>query len=208
MVNGTLKVPGVTKLLLKYSELQMASRKCEGLDLAELVDEVLPDGVEDLSVLREVALRALIDVDNAKDLHDRIRTFVTQQEMPEESSFVRVMSLHKSKGLTSKVTIVTGCVQGLLPTLNDGASISEQEENLQEQRRLFYVAITRPTEVLVLSSAIRMDRQMAHKVGAKFSGAGQKLVNVMASQFVNELGASTPSAIVGSKWVDEHYRMK
>ena len=208
MVNGTLKVPGITKLLPKYRELQMASRKCEGLSLADLVDEVLPDGVDDLSVLRGVALRALIDVDNAKDLHDRIRTFVIHQEMPEESSFVRVMSLHKSKGLTSKVTIVTGCVQGLLPTLNDDASISEQAENLQEQRRLFYVAITRPTEVLVLSSAIRMDRQIAHRVGAKFSGAGQKLVNVMASQFVNELGASAPGAIVGSKWVDEYYRMK
>ena len=35
-------------------------------------------------------------------------------KIPEKADYVRVMSLHKSKGLTSKVTIVSGCVQGLI----------------------------------------------------------------------------------------------
>ena len=44
---------------------------------------------------------------------EQIRTSVTQPEIPEEGDFVRIMSLQKSKGLTSKVVIVAGCVEAL-----------------------------------------------------------------------------------------------
>jgi superfamily I DNA/RNA helicase len=52
------------------------------------------------------------------------------------------MSLHKSKGLTSKVTIVSGCVQGLIPFVDSEAPHAEAQSIMREQRRLFYVAIT------------------------------------------------------------------
>ena len=44
------------------------------------------------------------------------------------------MSLHAAKGLSAKVVIIMSAVEGLLPL--DG-------KDLEEQRRLFYVAITR-----------------------------------------------------------------
>lgn len=40
----------------------------------------------------------------------------------------------------------------------------------QEQRRLFYVALARTREVLVLSSFSRVDRARAHKLGMKVVG--------------------------------------
>jgi len=78
---------------------------------------------------------------------------VTQPEIPEDADFVRIMSLQKSKGLTSKVAIVAGCIQGVIPFQNFKLPQTEQQAILAEQRRLFYVAITRCTEILVLSSA-------------------------------------------------------
>ncbi len=87
-----------------------------------------------------------------EELRDCLETLITQPEMPDEGDFVRIMSLHKSKGLTSKVTIITSCIQGLIPNIDDELSGSEKEEFLSEQRRLFYVALTRAKEYLVLSS--------------------------------------------------------
>ena len=115
------------------------------------------------------------------------------------------MSLHKAKGLTSKVAIVAGCIQGLIPTLDRTANEEEQETSLEEQRRLFYVAITRNTEILVLSSAIRMQADMAHKIGALSQGRGIGLVNVRASQFIGELGPDAPQGISGHDWADAGY---
>src|SRR5258708_3701063 len=47
-------------------------------------------------------------------LLESIRTMVTQPEMPEAEEFVRIMSLHKSQGLTmrtnSSVSDISGCV--------------------------------------------------------------------------------------------------
>ena len=52
---------------------------------------------------------------NAAAMLERLRTFVTQPEMPEDEDHLRIMSLQKSKGLTSKVVLVLGCVEGLVP---------------------------------------------------------------------------------------------
>lgn len=50
---------------------------------------------------------------------------------------IRIMSLHKSKGLTAKCVVVVGCVAGALPTVRSGSSAVEQQNEIQEQRRLF-----------------------------------------------------------------------
>jgi DNA helicase-2/ATP-dependent DNA helicase PcrA len=54
------------------------------------------------------------------------------------------MSLHKSKGLSSPVVIIAGCVEGLLPTAPEiDASPAERQAAVEEQRRLFFVGLTR-----------------------------------------------------------------
>lgn len=77
------------------------------------------------------------------------------------------MSLHKSKGLTAKAVVVCGpCMDGLIPFRNDNAPLNEQRRIEREQRRLFYVALTRCTEFLVLSSFTQIDVQTALLIGA------------------------------------------
>ena len=54
------------------------------------------------------------------------------------------MSVHKSKGLSSPYVFIVGCVEGLLPSRPDAElSPAERTAKLQEDRRLFYVGITR-----------------------------------------------------------------
>jgi superfamily I DNA/RNA helicase len=66
---------------------------------------------------------------------------VTQPQMPEEGESARIMSLQKSKGLTSRVVIAASCVEGIIPVFASDETPAEQDEILKEQRRLFYVAL-------------------------------------------------------------------
>jgi superfamily I DNA/RNA helicase len=116
--------------------------------------------------------------------------------MPEAGAFARIMSLHKSKGLTARAVIVCGCIEGLIPFRNDDAPAAEQEKNLREQRRLFYVAITRCTKFLAVSSFAKIEASVAYKIGAKTAGR-RAIVKKIASRFLSELGPSAPAAITG-----------
>ena len=78
--------------------------------------------------LQEVALVADVDA------HDS------------EADFVTLMTLHSSKGLEFPYVFITGVEEGLLPHYN---SLYDQD-SLEEERRLFYVGITRAKKQLCL----------------------------------------------------------
>jgi len=163
----------------------------------DLIDALFPAGDEGVVVLREAALLYAETLESQRELLDSLRNVVTQPEMPQSGDFVRVMSLHKSKGLTSRVVIVAGCVQGLIPSFDSDLTPAEAANHLREQRRLFYVAITRVRELLVLSSAARIDHRLAHRIGAIVRGAGR----AMTSRFIHELGREAPPARPGDNWI-------
>ena len=79
-----------------------------------------------------------------------------QDEMRDEEQAVRLMTVHASKGLEFDIVFITGLEEGLFPARR--ASRSEaggphQNENGEEERRLFYVAITRARKKVSLSYA-------------------------------------------------------
>lgn len=63
---------------------------------------------------------------------------------------IALLTLHASKGLEFRVVLIAGCEDGLLPLRFAGR---EDKTNLDEERRLFYVGMTRAREKLVLSWA-------------------------------------------------------
>ena len=63
---------------------------------------------------------------------------------------VRLMTVHASKGLEFKYVFVTGLEQDLFPHARTGTGTKEDKE---EERRLFYVALTRAEKKLFLSYA-------------------------------------------------------
>lgn len=201
-VQGKLRLPKI--ILDNFIELEKELARLSGLNLQDLVDDLLPNGDHRFTALRAVAHVALLGSTNVGQLYDHIKTYITQSEVP-EGDFVRVMSPHKAKGLTSKVVILTGCVQGLMPLNRDSGSKSEQDHHLHEQRRLFYVAITRCREVLVLSSVCFMPRNLAGKMLLDLKGHHPGYGETITSQFIHELGPSSPSPCAGEEWAAAGY---
>ncbi len=72
-----------------------------------------------------------------------------QDEIKEEIDAVKLMTVHAAKGLEFEHVFVTGLEQGLFPH----AGMNDKNRDDEEERRLFYVAITRAKEQLYLSTA-------------------------------------------------------
>lgn len=70
----------------------------------------------------------------------------------EEKDGVRLMTVHASKGLEFSYVFITGLEEGLFPhDRNNDENVSDEEA--EEERRLFYVAVTRAKKKLFLSYA-------------------------------------------------------
>ena len=69
---------------------------------------------------------------------------------------VNLMTIHASKGLEFPVVFIAGAEEGLIP---HARSVEENNGDVEEERRLFYVAITRARDKLFIS-ACRKRRHM------------------------------------------------
>jgi DNA helicase II / ATP-dependent DNA helicase PcrA len=200
LAKGEAEVPGSAKLLGRYKSISTRLATMQGLTGSHLVNSLFPENAEETKLLRESITPVIEDDTEASAVLDRVRNLITQPEMPEHADFVRIMSLQKSKGLTSKAVIVMGCVEGLVPFIDSDKPVAEQEEVEREQRRLFYVAITRPTDVLVISSFAAIDRHLAHRIGAETIPGIRRQAKTIASRFLAELGPTTPVSKTGTQW--------
>ena len=73
-----------------------------------------------------------------------------QNTNEKKNETVSMMTIHQSKGLEFKVVIIVCCNQGILPY------VKSIDPNNEEERRLFYVALTRARERLFLTSSQRL----------------------------------------------------
>ena len=84
------------------------------------------------------------------------------------SNCLTLMTLHCAKGLEFPVVFMVGLENGLFPNVN--AFDKEVEEELEEERRLCYVGITRTQERLYLTyaSSRRLYGQIQHNLPSRF----------------------------------------
>lgn len=99
----------------------------------------LPDGQGIEKLLEDAAL--------ASDQDD----IDLREEKKSERDSVKLMTVHASKGLEFRTVFVTGLEAGLFPHERDGDTKTGEEA--EEERRLFYVALTRAKEKLYLTFA-------------------------------------------------------
>lgn len=70
-------------------------------------------------------------------------------DQDDDKGKVNLMTIHAAKGLEHEVVFVAGVEDGIIP---HARAVEENEANIEEERRLFYVAITRARRKLYLTS--------------------------------------------------------
>jgi DNA helicase-2/ATP-dependent DNA helicase PcrA len=119
----------------------MMQEVLESSGYKEVVDE---DRMRNISEL--IASSAEIDV---KDFIDKVSLFTNLDDSKGSESSVSLMTLHSAKGLEFPVVFITGLEEGVLPYFKAMDSADE----INEERRLFYVGMTRAKDILWLTGA-------------------------------------------------------
>ncbi len=138
-----------------------------GAKLAELVRMVLARSGYDAMLKQEGTLEAEGRKQNLDELisaaaeaderGERLREFLDRAALVadtddlEESARVTLMTIHSAKGLEFPLVFIAGLEEGLFPH----ARAAHDDEDLEEERRLFYVALTRAKRQLYLTQAER-----------------------------------------------------
>jgi DNA helicase II / ATP-dependent DNA helicase PcrA len=91
-----------------------------------------------------------LDGNAAAELFFEESTLVSDQDTDSNQSGVKLMTVHASKGLEFNSVCIVGLENELFPHIRIGASKQTKEEQ-EEERRLFYVAITRARKKLYLT---------------------------------------------------------
>ncbi|MFP4536264.1 MAG: ATP-dependent helicase [Spirochaetaceae bacterium] len=109
-----------------------------------------------LNLFIDIAKSYEIDPDNVNPTLSGFLNRITLQgrdevsEEADEENRVHLMTIHAAKGLEHEVVFLAAVEDGIIP---HARSVEEDPENLEEERRLFYVAITRARQKLIMSSA-------------------------------------------------------
>ena len=125
--------------------------------LQALRDENTPEALARLENVHELLNAVAEFAGSAGDGESRTLSEFLQEvslvadtdRMSEDDNRVTLMTLHASKGLEFKVVFVTGLEEGLFPL----AAAAQDAKELEEERRLLYVGVTRAEETLFLSYA-------------------------------------------------------
>ncbi len=188
------------------AELERLQAVINSSGLVGLIDDMFPDSESDFRDIRTLCLTVVNEV-NAEDMGQFVRLLsdlISKPEIPSEVNEVRVMSLHKSKGLSSPVTFIAGCVEGLLPKQPDlGQSEATRIASIEEQRRLFYVGLTRVKAqpdrekpgTLILSYSQTMPIGQAKQAGIIPARTRYGKALLQASRFISEMGESAPHPV-------------
>ncbi len=134
--NGVLHLPYTGGIVKSFTEINQSLQALETLpSLASVVENLFPDGENTVKDIRKLALEILDGAENynRNNFIDELSTAINQPDIPTQIEDVRIMSLHKSKGLSVPVTIIAGCIQGLLPRPPaDEMTPIEQKQHLEE----------------------------------------------------------------------------
>ena len=196
--------------LKKWRDLQrqLAALEPLGENLQAIIDAVLPDtgqdaADDDLALLRRTALSCIGETQSLADLPGMIRYRISQPEVPLETPYARVMSFHRSKGLTVDLVVLAGLVDGVMPRIKSNVPEQEQRAQLEEQRRVFFVGMTRTTNTLVFSGYSQLPSALAMNLQARRGRYHwrDQTYTTFASPFLEETGNSLPPAVRAQDWV-------
>ena len=171
-VAGT--IPGVGKSVAKLDGfvqmIQTMRSKQPYYSVKELIEDVLEQTEYRKELMAEGTEEALDRLANIDELLNKAASYAEHADNPslggfleevalvadidnleEDADHVVMMTLHSAKGLEFPVVFMVGMEDGMFPSYMSISS--EDAADLEEERRLCYVGITRAKETLILTSA-------------------------------------------------------
>lgn len=153
-------LPQVVRFLIEEIDYLNYLKKTFGLEAESRIENVLElIAATDQFILDEVADRFdfgenesdndRVALSDLKRFLDQIALVSSGEENPENEGGVTLMTLHSAKGLEFPVVFLVGMEEGLFP---HARSLTDERE-MEEERRLCYVGMTRAKERLYLLNA-------------------------------------------------------
>jgi DNA helicase-2/ATP-dependent DNA helicase PcrA len=183
-----------------HQTISVLQEECKDLPPAQLVERVLDktgylgwveqqDNIEHTSRgenLRELANAMAEATEQGQTLEDVLdnAALASDSDAYDETIPVSLMTLHSAKGLEFDAVYLAGLEEGILP---HGRSLNSNAE-LEEERRLFYVGMTRAKKILVLSRATY-----------RRSYGEERLRASLPSRFIGEIPPDMIEAAAGSQ---------
>jgi DNA helicase-2/ATP-dependent DNA helicase PcrA len=118
------------------------------------------------------------------------------EEQGTKNARVWMMTLHSAKGLEFPVVILAGLEEGLFPHSRS----SDDEEELEEERRLCYVGMTRARSKLVLTGAAR--RRI---FGEYQNSEASRFIDEVPSELLDRVASSYTSANAGERGYQSNF---
>lgn len=84
---------------------------------------------------------------------NEVAMYSSADKTENDDNFVSLMTVHKSKGLEFSYVFITGVEEGLFPMKTKGYGPISENSDMEEERRLFYVAMTRAMNKLEITGS-------------------------------------------------------
>jgi len=175
-------------------------------------EDMIQGGILDLQLLREKTLALLKheqqrkaedqSVQHLRRVVERLRHQIATNEplATDEPSNLQVATLWGAKGVTAEHVYILGVCQEALPGQRRDEYPGTDADYRDEQRRLFYVSITRAKRTLVISRALRVGRGPAKQIGLTVTTGGKFWADLKMSPFLHDVMGLLPTAVPGDSW--------
>lgn len=160
--------------------------------------------LDNINEFKTVILEKIKDYDESFSNYEILATMLNDlalRELAEDSlaegDYVSLMTVHAAKGLEFKVVFITCLEQSLFPS---NQSLQERN-NVEEERRLFYVALTRAKELVYLTNC-----QSRFMYGRYMENLDSQFLDEIDSEYIERRGKYLPKKIVIEKPYHRHPR--
>ena len=181
---------GIMRLHAAFEKFSAAELTGKVLDLGyrkELqtdVDQRKLDNVSELVAAIDAMEKENEEPLRLEDLLAHFALFSGQDDDPDQDT-VRIMTVHTAKGLEFDTVFVNGLVEGQFPS----KKLTNQDE-MEEERRLFYVAVTRARRMLYLSGYQSNSMYQSSRQSSFLQDIDPKLLTMIGSSYI---GSPYPS---------------
>ncbi len=158
-----------------------------------LEDEDTPEAYSRIENLRELVNAALDSKDRGETLAEFLdhAALVSDADGYDESARITLMTLHAAKGLEFPLVFLCGLEEGLFP---HSRTLLEMDD-VEEERRLCYVGMTRAMDQLVLSRAVYRRR---YGTDLPEASVPSRFLEEVPAELLEELGSSRRRAWMGT----------